>query len=161
MNDKKIQTDNASPKSDNPKRVITLALTKEILHVLETFDQDINQAITKVTSLVTQRNIPKGSSFEIIKVAPHKSIFIVGSDTLLSKISWLKLIEIAPGRNLIAIPSGTSMESLEVALLELIESISSDEDENRPLLMEFRKYVGRLRRYNKMFRAEIMIVDTD
>jgi len=161
MNNQEMHLDNLSPKSDDPKRVITLALTEKILHMLETFDQDINQAITKVINIASQRTIPKGSSFEVIKVAPHKSIFIVGSGTLLSRIHWVKLVEVAPGRNLITIPSGTSIEALEIAILELIESIPSDETVNQTLLKEFHKYVGRLRRYNKMSRAEIMMVDTD
>lgn len=147
--------------TDEPKRVVTIALPEKTLSVLETYDQDLAQAIVKVTDRAIQRAFPKGSSYEIVKVAPHKSVFIVGSDTQLAKIRWLKLVEIAPGRNLIAIPSGTSLESVEIAILELIENVPSDEAMERRLLEEFCKYVGRLRRYNKMSRAEIMIVDTD
>lgn len=161
MNNQKKHPDSPLTKSDDQKRVITLALPEKILHVLETFNQDMAQAIMKVTNIATQKTFPNGSSFEIVKVAPHKSVFIVGSDTLLSKIEWLKLVEIAPGRNLIAIPVGTSLESLEVAILELIESMPSDKSIERSLLVEFRKYVGKLRRYNKISRAEIMIIDTE
>jgi hypothetical protein len=161
MKNQKIHQDNPQPKTGEPKRVVTLALTDKILNVLETFDQDLVQAIMKVISLATQRNVPKGSSFEIIEVAPHKSVFIVGPDSLLTRIPWIKLVEVSPGRNLIAIPSGTSLESLEVAVLEMIESITSDNATEGSFLKEFCKYVGRLRRYNKMSRAEIMIVDTD
>jgi hypothetical protein len=80
---------------------------------------------------------------------------------LLSKIQWIKLVEIAPGVNLITIPSGTSLESLEVAILELIENIPSDESMERALLEELCKYVGRLRRYSKISAVEILVVDTD
>ena len=161
MKNQKIYLDNQLPKTDEPKRVVTIALPEKTLSVLGTYDQDLTQAIVKVTDRAIQKPFPKGSAFDIVKVAPHKSVFIVGSDTLLSKISWIKLVEIAPGLNLITIPSGTSLESLEVAILELIENIPSDESTERTLLEEFCKYVGRLRRYNKMSVAEILVVDTD
>jgi hypothetical protein len=160
MKNQKIYLGNQLPKTDEPKRVVTIALPEKTLSVLEAYDQDLAQAIVKVTDRAIQKPFPKGSSFEIVKVAPHKSVFIVGSDTLLSKIQWIKLVEIAPGRNLITIPSGTSLESLEVAILELIENMHSDESMEQTLLQEFCKYVGRLRRYNKMSAVEILIVDT-
>ena len=153
MNNQKIH--------DEPKRVVTIALPEKTLSVLENCDQDLAQAIVKVTDRATQRAFPKGSSYEIVKVAPRESVFIVGSNTQLANIRWLKLVEVAPGRNLITIPSGTSLESLEVAILELIENMPSDEFMDQALLKEFCKYIGRLRRNNKMSTVEILIVDTD
>ena len=61
----------------------------------------------------------------------------------------------------LSIPSGVSIEALEVAILELIENIPSDETMGRSLLMEFCKYVGRIRRTKQMFRAEIILIDSD
>jgi hypothetical protein len=161
MNNQKIHPGNPSPKNNDPERIVTIALQEKTLNVLESYDQDLAQAIMKMTDQAIQRAFPKGSSYEIVKVAPRKSVFIVGSNTQLSKIRWLKLIEIAPGRNLITIPTGTSLESLEVAILELIENMSSDKVMDQTLLKEFCKYVGRLRRNNKMSTVEILLVDTD
>jgi hypothetical protein len=159
MNQKTLP-DNPSPKTEDPKRVITIALPEKTLSMLEAYDQDLARAIVKATDRANQLSFPKGSSYEIVKVAPHKSVFIVGSNTQLSNIQWLKLVEVAPGRNLITIPSGTSLESLEVAILELIENTPSDELMDHALLKEFCKYIGRLRRNNKVSTVEILIVDT-
>lgn len=161
MENQKMHPDNPSPKADEPKMVVTIALPEKTVRLLETYDQDLTQAIVKLTDRAASKAFPTGSSFEIVKIAPHKSVFIVGSDTHLSKIRWLNLVEIAPGRNLIAIPSGTSLELLEVAVLEVIENLHSDEYMEKTLLKEFRKYVGRLRRYKKMSTVEILLVDTD
>jgi hypothetical protein len=161
MNNKQLHKDVQSPKSDEIKKVVTLALPEKTLSVLETYDQDLAQAVVKVTDRAIQKPFPKGSWFEIVKVAPHKSVFIVGSDTLLSKIPWIKLVEVAPGRNLITLPAGTPLEALEVAILELIESMPSEESKEKTLLKEFCKYIGRLRRYNKMSVVKILVVDTD
>jgi hypothetical protein len=161
MNNKQMHPSNPSLKTDEPKKVVTIALPEKTLSVLETYDQDLAQAIVKVTDGAIQRSFPKGSSYQIVRVAPRKSVFIVGSDTHLANIRWLRLVEIAPGRNLITIPSGTSLESVEISILELIENMPSDEAAERSLLEEFSKYVGRLRRNNKVSTVEILIVDTD
>ena len=161
MKNQKIHPVNPSPKTDEPKRVVTIALPEKTLTVLEADDQDLAQAIVKMTDRAIQRSFPKGSSYEVIKVAPRKAVFIVGSNTRLAKIQWLNLVEIVPGRHLITIPSGTSLESVEIAILELIENTPSDELMEQALLKEFCKYVGRLRRNNKMSTVEIMIVDID
>ena len=161
MKTKKIHHNDQPQNADEIKRVVTLTLPEKTVQLLETLDRDLTRAIVKLADVATQKAFLQGSSFEIVKVGPRKSVFIVGSDTLLAGISWLKLVEVAPGRNLITIPSGTSLESLEVAILDLIENISSDASMERTLLNEFLKYVGRLRRNKKIAGVEIMIVDTD
>jgi hypothetical protein len=157
---KQIHHNNQLQKSDEVKRVVTLTLPEKTLQLLETFDRDLTKAIAKLADVATRKSFPQGSSFEVVKVAPRKSVFIVGSDTLLTGIPWIKLVEVAPGRNLITIPSGTSFELLEVAILQLIENIPADAVIERNLLNEFLKYVGRLRRNKRMARVEIMVVDT-
>lgn len=104
---------------------------------------------------------PDGGLYEIVKVAPRRSVIIVGSDTPLTRIPWLKLVEIAPGRNLITLPPGTSIESLEVALLGLMEKVSPRATKEWALLKELGKYIGRLRRQSKMSKVEILIVDAE
>jgi hypothetical protein len=161
VNNQKINPNDQMPKSDEMRRVVTLTLPEKTLQLLETLDQDLERAIVKLTDIAMQKAFPQGSAFEIVKVAPRKSVFIVGTDTMLARIPWLKLVEVAPGRNLITIPSGTSLESLEIAILELIENIPSESSMERKLLDEFCKYVGRLRRNKKISGVEIIIVNVD
>jgi hypothetical protein len=161
MTDDQVNTNGESPKTVEPKRIVTIALPERIVRLLEAVDEDLAQAIENLTETGVLRGLLKGSSYEIVEVAAGKSVIIVGSDTQLSKIPWLKLVEIAPGRNLIAIPSGTSLESLEVTILDLIEKVPSDDRMDRALLEEFCKYVGRLRRNSKMSKVEILVVDSD
>lgn len=161
MSNPKERPSDPSPQSEEIQRLVTLTLPEKTLRILETVDKDLTKAIVKLTNIAIRKAFPQGSAFEVVKVASRKSVLIVGSDTQLARIPWLKLVEIAPGRNLITIPSGTSLESLEVEILALIEKMGSEEETERTLLTEFSKYVGRLRRYKRMSRAEIMIVDTD
>jgi hypothetical protein len=157
--DDKMYMNEKLPNPEEPKRMITIELPEKIVRQLETIDEDVAQAIVKLTDTGAQSALLKGSSYEIVEVAPRESVIIVGSDTQLSKIPWLKLVEIAPGRNLIAIPSGTSLESLEVTILDLIENVPADDHMERAFLEEFRKYVGRLRRSRKITKVEILVVD--
>jgi len=161
VNKKNTQNKDRLQESDIINRVVTLALPNNTLRLLESIDQDLTRAIMALTDIAMQKSFPSGSSFEIIKVASGKSVFIVGSKTKLTKIPWINLVEIAPGRNLITIDSGISLELLEVAILELIETTPPAESVEQELLHEFCKYVGRLRRNKKMFKVEIMIVDDD
>ena len=55
-------------------------------------------------------------------MAPGKSLIVVGPSKALRSIPWLRLIEITPARFLLTIPSGTSIEALEVALRDLVTS---------------------------------------
>ena len=55
----------------------------------------------------------------------------------------------------------TSLEALEIAVLELIEGVPADETVERSFLTAFSEYVGRLRRHGKISRAEILIVDSE
>jgi hypothetical protein len=160
MIDDEVDANEQSPKTVEPKRIVTIALPEKIVRLLETVDEDLAWAIVKLTDAGVQKGLLKGSSYEIVEVASGKSVIIVGSDTQLSRIPWLKLVEIAPGRNLIAIPSGTSLESLEVSILDLIEKVPSDDRMEQALLEEFCKYVGRLRRNRKMSKVEILVVDS-
>jgi hypothetical protein len=159
MIDDEMYANEQSPNPDEPKRMVTIELPEKSVRLLETIDEDLARAIVKLTDTGVQRALLKGSSYEIVEVAPRKSVIIVGSETKLSKIPWLKLVEIAPGRNLIAIPSGTSLESLEVTILDLIENVPSDDPVERAFLEEFRQYVGRLRRSRKITKVEILVVD--
>jgi hypothetical protein len=159
MIDDEMYANEQSPNPDEPKRMVTIELPEKSVRLLETIDEDLARAIVKLTDTGVQRALLKGSSYEIVEVAPRKSVIIVGSETKLSKIPWLKLVEIAPGRNLIAIPSGTSLESLEVTILDLIENVPSADRMDRAFLEEFRKYVGKLRRRKKITKVEILVVD--
>ena len=82
MNNQKIHHNDQPQKSDEMKRVVTLTLPEKTLQLLETLDQDLTRAIVKLADIATQKAFPQGSSFEVVKVAPRKSVFIVGSDTL-------------------------------------------------------------------------------
>jgi hypothetical protein len=150
-----------SPDLTEDYTTVTLSLPRRTIEALQSCDRDLAQAVVRVTYQAFGRAAPEGSTFEIVKVAPHASVLIVGTRTKLGQIPWVRLVEIAPGRNLIAIPTGTPLESLEAAALDLIERTPADDAFERALLCSFHAFVGRLRRHEKVTLAEILIVDSD
>ena len=64
----------------------------------------------------------------------------------LRRIPWLKLAEVTPGRHLLTIVPGTAIESLEVAMLDILEGLAPDEDYERKILEELRQLIGASRR---------------
>ena len=99
---------------------------------------------------------------ELIEMAPGKSLIVVGPSKALRSIPWLRLIEITPARFLLTIPSGTSIEALEVALRDLVThpEILKNERENT-ILHELLELIGRQRRAQRLSKAEILIINSD
>ena len=140
-----------------PSRPITVTLPDRTLKLLEAVDEDRAKAITKIID---------GSIYEaefdravrLAEIQPGIGVLIVGPSKRLREIPWLRLAEIAPARFLLAIPSGTPPERLELALIDLLDNLAEDEDHERMLLNELRRHIGNLRREQRMFQSEIILV---
>jgi hypothetical protein len=100
------------------------------------------------------------NQIELVEVAPGLGIIIVGPSQLLQKIKWLRLVEVAPMRFLLSIPLGTSIDSLELAVIELLEDSKPHDDWEDALLSQLRDLIRRLRRRGELSKAEMLFVDT-
>ena len=96
---------------------------------------------------------------ELVEVIPGKALIVVGPSRLLHKISWLRMAEIAPGRYLLVLPSGTPVEVLEVEIQDLIDKLGSDEKTERHLLSELRATLVDQRRRRTVSKAELVFID--
>ena len=95
---------------------------------------------------------------DLVEVSPGMAIIIVGPSELLQKIKWLRLVEVAPMRFLLSIPLGTSIDALELAVIELLEEAAQDGEHS--LLTQLRDLIRRLRRGGRLSKAELLFVDT-
>jgi hypothetical protein len=68
------------------------------------------------------------------------------------------LVEIAPARHLITMRSGTPLETLELALVDLLETVPREDEGERRLLVELRGQLRRLRTAQRMSKAELLVV---
>jgi len=77
----------------------------------------------------------------------------------LRRIPWLKLAEVAPRRDLLTIVPGTAIESLEVAMLDILDGLAPEEDYERKILEELlRRLIGASRRDRSIRKFEMLYV---
>ena len=148
------------PKFHEPRCPVTMTLPERILGQLAEIDPDRTLAVVKVTEAVMGAGKGHFKPVELVEMAPGKSLIVVGPSKALRKIPWLKLIEIVRARYLLTIPSGTSIEALEVALgdLSLDPELQKNERENT-ILHELLNLISHQRRARRLSKAEILIAD--
>jgi hypothetical protein len=148
------------PKFPEPSRPITVTQPARTQGQIASVDRDRARAIVKVTDAVVRRDLPANRLVEVVEIEPGIGVIIVAPSRRLRDIPWLKLVEVAPARYLLVVPTGTPVDSLEVALLDALDDAAESETAERVLLTELQAVIRRLRRGRKVSKAEILIVDT-
>ncbi len=148
------------PKFQEPRRPVTVTLPESTLAKLEAINPDRAQAIVQATDAAM---LPKASGHkrvELVEVMPGLGVIIVGPSRYLQKIKWLRLVQLAPMRYLLVVPSGTAIDSLEVAIIDLLENLEQHEESEKATLEELRDMMRSLRLGGKLSKAELMFIDT-
>jgi hypothetical protein len=78
----------------------------------------------------------------------------------LQSVKGLRLVEVAPMRFLLTIPLGTSVDSFELAIMDLLEEVNSNEDWEHSILLQLRDLIRGLRREGRLLKAEMLFIDT-
>ena len=149
------------PKFDEPSRPVTLTLPESTLEGLKIINPDRAQAIVHLTNGALA---PEGGSrppVEVVKVADHTGLIIVGPSQALRKIPFLQLVEIASGRFLLALKAGSNFSTLEIALQDLLDELTAGDKWERKLLSQLLENVRKLRKGDRVSTAEILFVRLD
>lgn len=161
--DASVRTGNAGRprKFAEPSRPVTVTLPMRVLKMLDGVSPDRARAITRVTEAALAGS-PAGDLMrvEVVEVAPGIGLIIVGRSPRLLQIPWLRLAEIAPGRHLITILPGTSIESLEVAISDILDDAAEVDESESEMLRDLLKWMRTLRRSYKITKAELLFVST-
>jgi hypothetical protein len=78
----------------------------------------------------------------------------------LGRIGLLQLVEVAPDRFLLTVPSGTAIESLEMELLDTLESLPANEEAERPGLEKLRQIINQQRKKKAFSKREFLLIGT-
>ncbi|MBU1693397.1 MAG: hypothetical protein KJ726_07670 [Verrucomicrobia bacterium] len=148
------------PKFHETRRPVTVTLPERILSALETVDKDRARAIVRVTETVTGTDNKRFKPVELVEVLPGRAIILVGPCAPLRQVQGLNLVEITPVRYLLTIPPGTPMESLEVSILDVMESTPNLDERERAILVELRDLLATHRRESKMTKGTMLFLDT-
>jgi hypothetical protein len=148
------------PKFQEPRRPITVTLPENTLAQLAAIDADRAQAIVKATNAAMPLEAKRYKPVELVEVMPGLGIILIGPSRYLQRIKWLRLVEIAPLRFLLTIPSGTAVDSLEIAIIDLLQNLEPHEEREKSILEGLRDLMRRLRLGGKLSKAELLFVDT-
>ena len=147
------------PKFREARRPITVTLPERVLTKLAGVNHDRARAIVACVEAVAGSGENAKKPVELVEVVPGKALIVVGPCRALRKITWLRLVEISPARFLLVLPTGTPVDSLEVAILDLIEKQVPGDPGERSLLEELRTLIRSERRRKAVTKAELVFVD--
>lgn len=146
------------PKFSEPRRPVTVTLPERTLRQLAGVDRDRAKAIARAADIAAGEMPPELPPVRVIRVGEGKALILVGRSRALARIPWLRLAEIAPAQYLLVVPTGTSVERLEVAILDQLDDLKPSESAERALLAELREQLCRNRRQSAVSKEEILLI---
>jgi hypothetical protein len=146
------------PKFKEPSRPVTITLPNRTLDQLRDIDEDRAKAIVKAVETMAGRQATRLPHAEVVETAPGTGLMVIPPNRSLRTIPWLKLIELAPARYLLTVVPGTSIEKLEIALMDVIQDAEGSAPDEVPMLKMLRDKIGLLRRGERISMAEILFV---
>ncbi len=146
------------PKFNEARRPVTVTLPERTLQQLAAIHGDRARAIVKAAATTTRVRSGKAPPVEVVEAFSGQSVIVIGPSRSLRQIDWLRLVEIAPSRFLLVVPTGTAMETLEVAVGDLLENLPLSETYERGLLSELHQILRLRRRQQAVTKAEILLL---
>lgn len=141
-----------------PSSPVTLTLPHNTLDRLRLIDEDCAQAIVKLTNSAMEQKRLASQSVEIVKMADNTGLIVIGHCPPLKRIPFLELIEVAPGRFLLALKDGEPFSALEIAIQDVLDDLPSKTGKDHDLLTDLLENVRNLRRAQRVSTAEILFV---
>lgn len=144
-----------------PSRPVTVTLPERVLRLLATVDSDRAKAIAKLADFSLVMNGNPLKPVATVTIAEGRAIILVNFSEQLKRLPWLRLIEVAPARHLISIRSGTSIETMELAMRDLLEDLSKEKSVEREMLEALVKIIRESRRTKTTWKEEILFIATN
>ena len=158
---KKVNVGGRPRKFTDPSRPITITLPEKTLRGLERIDADRGRAIVKATERALNEGGKPRPLVEVAEVANQVGLVIVGPTQALRRIPFLRLVEVAPFRFLLALDPDNDFRSLELAINDLLEDLPEDRAQERQLITELLGHIRKLRRAKRVSLANILLVRLD
>ena len=147
-------------KFDEPSRPVTITLPDRILARLAEIGDDRAKAIVKAVETVLAGGScgPAPEPVGELSVAKDESLLVVARSRLLASVPWITMIGIAPGRHLISLQDGATIEKLEVTLGDLLDSNPDASEGERKILRTLLSRIRTPRRNQAIRKEEILVV---
>jgi len=149
------------PKFHEPCRPVTMTLPERVLGQLTEIDADRACAVVKAVEAVLGAGKSHFKPVDLVEMAPGKALIVIGPNKALQQIPWVRTIEISPSRYLLAVPSGTPIEALEVALRDIANTPGIEKDGRESAVIdELINLIAQNRRNLRLSKAEFLIINT-
>ena len=147
-------------KFGEPSRAVTLTLPDSVLSDLQAIDPDRSRAIVKLTRMSSQCPGGKNPPVEIVEMKTNIGLVVVCASRTLQKIPFLHLVEVAPGRYILALDPGNDFRTLEIALNDALDDSQSDSEEReRNLIEQLLEHIRHLRKSERVSMAEVLLIN--
>lgn len=145
-------------KFNEPSRPVTVTLPESALGHLARIDDDRAKAIAKAARAVVEGPREESAAVEVIPIGTGTGLLMVGPSRHLRSLHILRMVEIIPGRYILTIPPGTAIETIEVALTDLMDTVPESDRDERALLVRLLTLFRAARRGRRMSKEEILLV---
>ncbi|BCS33284.1 hypothetical protein TBR22_A25110 [Luteitalea sp. TBR-22] len=112
------------PKFGKPASLVALTLPEDAIAELEAIDPDLGWAIVKLLDLATEgrRGTPADPpDAELLPIGPRQFLIVVRQDVF-AGLPHVSLVPLGQGRAFLAFAPGRTIETLELAVLDRLES---------------------------------------
>ena len=142
-----------------PSRPITITLPATTLRQLQQIDSDRGRAIVKLAkNAVWGDDTSRRALVEIVEISGEAGLVVIGPAPSLQKIDFLRLVEVAPARFLLALTGGHSFHELEIALSDLVEELESAEEGEKLLISDLLGHIRAFRKSESVSVAQILLL---
>ena len=152
----KKKTGGRPPKFAEPSRPVTLTLPESILEELQQVHPDRGRAIVELTKKARRADGAAKALVEIVEMAKNTGLVIIGPSKAIRKMPFLRLVEVAPMRYLLAFEQGCNFHNLEIAIIDALDD--EHEKQERELLTQLLHHIRGLRKSKRVSMAEILVV---
>lgn len=144
-------------KFGEPARPVTVTLPESTIAMLQHIDRDFATAIVKIMR-AAQAKVTDASLVEVVEMAEHTGLIVIGPSTALQRIPFLHLVEVGPGRYLLALDPGQDFRSLELAIQDVLDDGDIGSERERVMIAALIHQIRRMRKASQVRMAEILLV---
>ncbi|MFN0129552.1 MAG: hypothetical protein ACKV19_23040 [Verrucomicrobiales bacterium] len=132
-------------------------MPERTLRNLDAIGPDRGRAIVRLVDAAVP-TAPSRSRVEVAQTGLQSGLIIVGHSPGLEKIPFLHLVEISPGRHLLALERGNDFRTLELAVGDALQETDPKDENEVALLTDLLGHIQRLRKSFRVSMAEILVV---
>ena len=154
---KKTSRGGRPPKFAEKTAPVTMRLPLSTLGLLSQIDPDRTRAVVQAVAAAACGE-DGGSGVQAIDISAGKALITVPDCPHLRGISWLRLIEISPGRNLLSLRKGIPIEKLEVTLGDILDGDDAPDESERRTIANLLECIRTPRRNRTVETEEILLV---